>query len=129
MNACRKQLRNSGWRCATGALALAGLLMAGCDDKPRAPPLGQGEAVYHNQREGLRLEPPSGWSQHGRVESLSGPQDQERVLVKYKRLDASGPAFFRASLIDLPESTAVESFLRSRPPGPDNWRPTSESEP
>jgi hypothetical protein len=109
-------------------LALVGGLLVGCGARPKAPPLVQGEAVYHNPREGFRLEPPPGWNQQGRAEYPPGRQEQERALVEYKRLDVQGPAFFRASLLDLPESTTAEAYLRGRPPGPDKWQPAAGTE-
>jgi hypothetical protein len=110
-------------RCSRlGALAFLIIFPAGCEERLKAPPLVQGEAVYYNRRERFRLEPPSGWSQQSRVEFPPGRYETERVLVKYKRLDVRGPAFFRASLIDLPESTTPVEYLEKRPGGPEKWQ-------
>jgi hypothetical protein len=100
----------------------------GCNAKPQAPALVQGETVFHDAREGFRFVPPSGWSQHARAQYPGGHQKQERMLVKYKRLEEGGPAFFRASMIDLPASVTATSYLRERPPGPEDWQMASGTE-
>jgi len=115
-------------RPGMAALALGGMLLAGCEEQPRAPALVQGEAVYYNRGERFRLEPPPGWSQHTRAEYPPGRYERERPLVKYKRLDVPGPAFFRASMLDLAESTTPETYLRDRPPGPEKWQPAGKPE-
>jgi hypothetical protein len=111
-------------KAPTAALAFLGMLTIGCGAGPRAPALIQNETVYHDVSEGFQFVPPSGWSQHARAQYPRGRQQQERMLVKYKRLDDGGPAFFRASMVDLPESVAATSYLRERPPGPENWQST-----
>jgi hypothetical protein len=90
--------------------------------------LVQGEAVYHDAREGFQFAPPAAWSQHARAQYPPGRQEKERILVKYKRLDEEGPAFWRASMIDLAETVSPSTYLRDRPPGPEDWRPASGTE-
>jgi hypothetical protein len=48
--------------------------------------------------------------------------------VKYKRLDEQGPAFFRASMLDLAEDANLATYLREKPPGPENWHATGATE-
>jgi hypothetical protein len=109
------------------SLALAGLLLAGCGPRIKAPRLVQGEAVYHNPREGLRLEPPPGWSQHARAD-YPVRLDRERPLVKYKCLEDREAAVFQVSRIDLAEAILPETYLREQPPGPEKWRLTGATE-
>ena len=115
-------------KTGTVALALVGVLAIGCDGKPAAPGLIQGETVYRDAREGFQFMPPPGWSQHGRAQYPRGPQGQERMLVKYKRLNDGDPAFFHVSMIDLPDSVEATSYVRERPPGPENWQSIPGSE-
>jgi hypothetical protein len=102
--------------------------MVGCDLRPVAPELNQHERTYHNAEEGFRFEAPSGWSRHAVSSFPPGPQREERLWVKYKRLTDNRPTFFRVSFIDLPESASVAQYLGDRPAGPENWRLASEKE-
>jgi hypothetical protein len=88
----------------------------------------QGDAVYYSRNEGFHLEPPPGWSQHARAEYPPGRYEREWPLVKYKRIDEQGPAFFRASMLDLAESIDPAAYLREKPPGPEHWRPVGAPE-
>jgi hypothetical protein len=112
----------------TAVAALSVLLLAGCEKRPVAPPLVQGEKVFFEQQEGFHLEPPAGWSMHSRGSYPPGWIDQERTLVKYKRLGSPAPAKFRVTMKDLPDSTSVLAYLKDRPPGPEQWKLTSAEE-
>jgi hypothetical protein len=80
-----------------------GLLLAAaaaCDSRPRAPALVD-NAVYQNEREGLRFLVPDGWLQQGRSELPAGPIDRERMLVLYRQPDAGPPSSLGLTVVDI----------------------------
>jgi hypothetical protein len=110
-----------------GAIAVLAWLLAGCSSGPRPPELRQGEAVYHDEREGFHFRPPAGWTQQARAERLADEAANECLLVKYKRSSQDKLAFFQVSVIDLPPMKELTSFLAERSPGK-QWRRSSKPE-
>jgi hypothetical protein len=104
---------------------LLAALAFGCGNKPRAPQIQKGDGPFHAASEGLRLQPPKGWRQFGYTELPGGRIAKEVDLVKYKLLDGRRIAVMRVSVVDLPEATSVDQFLRERPPSHEDWRPAS----
>ena len=111
-----------------GLAVLLAAVLGGCDNPPSAPPLVQGEPVYHDSREGFRFDTPPGWSMQARGSYPSAASDRERTLVKYKRIRTHEPAKFRVTMIDLPQSTTLASYLAELPPGPEKWKITGPAE-
>ncbi len=101
---------------------------AGCNSRPVAPKLDPKERVYHNDEEGFQFEVPATWSRHGNARYPPQRHEKELVWVKYCNLKAKGFVFFRASFLDLPESTTVAGYLAQRPPGPEEWRLIGQAE-
>jgi hypothetical protein len=99
---------------ATRWVALLGLaaLAAGCEPRPRAPALMQGEAVYVNAQEGFRFVPPPGWVQYSRGEPPAEAVGDERLLVAYRRGTGTRVATFEVSLADMPESDKMADLVK-----------------
>jgi hypothetical protein len=109
-------------RTTSAALLVASLLATvGCTSRPRAPALRDGP-VYQNSQEGIRFSVPEGWTQDGQAQTPPGRLAQEVMLVEYKLLNAEQPAVLRVTLIDLPESTDIETYLRRALPSSEGWR-------
>jgi hypothetical protein len=93
-----------------------------------APKLDPHELTYHNEEEGFQFTVTSGWLRHSFSRFPPGTQAKEALWVKYRNLKATGLTFFRASFIDLPETTTVASYLSNLRPGPENWRLIGQAE-
>jgi hypothetical protein len=105
--------------CRPLALLLV-LLAGGCSDRPRALPLSY-EAVYQNDKIGLRFLAPEGWTITMRTELPSGPLPKPIVLVGYVQSKGDKPAEFQLLAADLPEDKDLGVFLTEFRIGADKW--------
>jgi hypothetical protein len=105
--------------CPLSSLLL-GLLLCGCDGRPRAPALQSGP-LYQSEREGLRFLAPEGWVQRARAELPPGRYEKPELLVAYTRV-TDRPAEFEVSLADLPEGTDLLKFLTATPTEGVRWQ-------
>jgi hypothetical protein len=102
------------WRAATARerlivlLALL-LLVAGCAERPKAPPLVN-DTVYHNDKIGLRFLAPEGWSMSSRADLPPGTLPKPIILVGYhsKKGDTAQLELMAA---DLPADSDLGKFL------------------
>ena len=85
-------------------------VLPGCQKRPRAPLL-QDEPVYHNANEHIRFLAPEGWTQHAKSEFPAGPIPEEHLLVDYLHWTGDMPAILELSVVDLPDSTDVLTYL------------------
>ncbi len=93
-------------------LALAVLLVWGCQPKPKAPALID-EPVFQSE-EGFRFRVPEGWIMAARANVPPGPIEKERLLVQYRRAGGESNSTLEVSLVDLPEDADLAAYL-SRP--------------
>lgn len=110
------------------ALLLAALVGAGCSDRPKALPLAY-EAVYQNDKIGLRFLAPEGWTIVMRSELPSGALPKPVVLVGYVQSKGDKPAEFQLLAADLPEDKDLGVFLTEYRIGADKWMPNKAGEP
>lgn len=118
---------------ALGGILLA--LQAGCHSKSDAvaapqgaPHLYQGQREFHDDQQGFRFTPPSGWGMQARAVEAPGAPAGERPLVKYKRLvPGKTPAWLKVSVTDASSSTPLADLLGKRSPGP-HWKQASAAE-
>ena len=99
---------------------LLGLLLCGCDGRPRAPALQPGP-LYQSESEGLRFLAPDDWVQRARAEVPPGRYEKPELLVAYTR-GADRPAELEVSLADLPEGTDLQKFLTAPAPVGVRWQ-------
>jgi hypothetical protein len=120
-------VKRSNW--FLGALILVASL-SGCRQRPRAPLL-QDDPVYHNATEHVRFLAPEGWTQHARSEFPPGPIPEEHLLVDYLHWTGDMPAILELSVVDLPESTDLLTYLttkRAKSFGAQQWQVVSSGE-
>lgn len=106
-------------RALVAAILCVGLL--GCD-KPRPPRLQTDGGPYENGHDGIRFQPPKGWSQTGLAREQTGLVPKEVPMVKYRLFEGKRIGVFRLSIVDMPESESVETFLKEKSPGLEDWR-------
>jgi hypothetical protein len=105
-----------------GAALLCAGLVLGCG-KPTPPQLQTDGGPYENAHDGIRLQPPKGWSQTGLAREQTGHVPKEVPMVKYRLFDGKRIGVFRLSIVDLPEGASVEEFLKEKSPGLEDWKP------
>src|SRR5437764_321884 len=105
--------------CPLSSLLL-GLLLCGCDGRPRAPALQAG-SLYQNEREGLRFLAPDEWVQRARAELPPGRYEKPELLVAYTRV-TDRPAELEVTLADLAEGADLQKFLTATPSGGVRWQ-------
>ncbi len=105
--------------CPLSSLLL-GLVLCGCDNRPRAPALQPGP-LYQSEREGLRFLAPDDWVQRARAELPAGRYEKPELLVAYTRV-TDRPAEFEVTLADLPEGTDLQKFLTATPSEGVRWQ-------
>jgi hypothetical protein len=109
-------------------LAACLLVIAGCSNRPHAPPLTT-EAVYQNDAIGLRFLAPAGWPVQSRATLLAGRSAKPIILVSYQRVPSDKPAEFKVLAADLASDTSLEHFLTDMQVGPETWSPPSAAQP
>ncbi len=95
------------------------VLLAGCGERPHAPPLVR-EPTYRNARTGLTLTPPPGWLMQSRTEPPPGPLPRPKVLVSYLSPKADR-AMFEVEVANPVPDADVEKFLTDNPIGGQKW--------
>lgn len=88
-----------------GAVLVLTMLLTGCG--------GPGERVFRDARDGLCFTPPAGWSERALPPSAS-PRTHERMLVRYRRLQAGRPAWLDVSAVAIPAAAPLERWLAHR---------------
>lgn len=101
---------------------------AGCSDRPRAAPLTT-DAVYQNDKVGLRMVAPEGWFMSARTEPPAGELPKPIVLVSYVQSRGEKPADFEVILADVPEGDDLGAFLIARKIGPIKWKSEPSKQP
>lgn len=115
-------------RCGFLLLMLGALLAGGCRQKPRAPLL-QDEPVYHNPKQHVRFLAPEGWTQHAKADVPAGPVEGAPLLVHYIHWNGDDPALLELSLVDLPETADLPTYLSGQSFGAKQWRVALRGEP
>jgi hypothetical protein len=110
--------------CALLLLAAAG----GCTERPKAPPL-KNEAVFQNDKIGLRFLAPQGWSVSSRTDLPPGPLPKPVILVAYHLSKGDSPAELEVLAADLAEETDLGKFLIENRIGAAVWVSKSPAEP
>ena len=105
-------------------VAVLCVVLLGCG-KPRPPQLQTDGGPYENSHDGVRFQPPKGWSQTGIAREQTGHVPKEVLMVKYRLFEGKRIGVFRLTLVDLPESASVEEFLKEKSPGIEDWKPVS----
>jgi hypothetical protein len=101
------------------ALALAPAA-AGCTTRPHAPPLVN-EAVYQNDKVGVRFLAPDGWTITSRSDLPPGKLERPVVVVSYVQSQGYKPGEFELVAADLPETADLGDFLTNYRIGPEKW--------
>jgi hypothetical protein len=100
-------------------VALVAVLAAGCTERPKAPPLTN-EAVYQNDKIGLRFLAPEGWSITARTD-LPGTLPRPVTVVSYAVTHAGKSADLEVTAADLPDGTDLGAFLAGYQVGAQKW--------
>jgi hypothetical protein len=87
------------------------------------------EAVYQNDKIGLRFLAPEGWTIAMRSELPSGPLPKPVVLVGYVQSKGDKPAELQLLATELPEDKDLGAFLTEFRIGADKWGVKSGPEP
>jgi hypothetical protein len=104
------------------AIPMMLLLATACTDRPKAPPLTD-EAVFQDDRIGLRFLVPAGWSMQSRAVVPPGPLQRTVVVVSYQRPPGPRPATFEVLAIDRPADDNLERALAEHGTGNAKWVP------
>jgi hypothetical protein len=99
-------------------VALAG----GCSDRPKAPPLTD-EAVFQDDRVGLRFLVPAGWAVQSRAAVPDGPLSRTVVVASYRRVTGQRPATLEVLAADVPADADLERWLAEHGTGGETWGP------
>ena len=99
---------------------LPAALAAGCADRPRAPALTN-DAVYEDDRAGLRFVVPDGWVMGLRAVAPPGRLAKPTPLVRYRPPAADRPADLELIAADLPETEDLGKYLAGYQPGGKTW--------
>ena len=94
---------------------------SGCTDRPKAPPLVH-EAVYQNDKIGLRFLAPEGWSMSSRADLPSGKLPKPIILVAYQVSRGESPSELEVLVADLPEGSDLGKFLIDQRIGAAAWK-------
>lgn len=96
------------------------LLVAACADRPKAPPLTT-EAVFQDDRIGLRFLVPAGWAIQSRTAIPDGPLNRTIVVASYRRMAGAKPATFEVLAMSPPPDADPERYLAEHGPGSEKW--------
>lgn len=108
-------------------LALVAAAAAGCSGGPRAPAL-TADAVYENDRAGLRFAVPDGWLMTMRTEPPDGHWPKPMRLVRYMPSNPEARADLELLAADVPDGTDVLAYLAENPFGSQKWANTPARE-
>ena len=92
----------------------------GCSDKPQAPPLTD-EAVFEDDRVGLRFLVPDGWVVQSRATVPEGPLSRTIIVVSYRRDLGQRPVTLEVLVADVPADANLERWLAERGTGGEMW--------
>lgn len=101
-------------------LPLAVFAAWGCSDRPRAPALTN-DAVYTDDRAGLKFMVPDGWLMGMRSVPPPGRLEKPAQLVRYHPPAADRAADLELLAIDLPESDDLGKYLAEHQAGGKKW--------
>jgi hypothetical protein len=103
------------------------LLACGCREQPKAPPLVN-DAIYQNNKIGLRFLAPDGWSIVSRAE-LPSTLPRPIILIAYQQGKGESPAELEVLAADLAENADLGQFLVEHRIGAATWTIKSPPEP
>jgi hypothetical protein len=103
-------------------------LFTGCSERPKAPPLTN-DAVYQNDKAGVRFLAPPGWSITSRSDLPPGPLEKPFVLVSYIQSSGEKPAEFEVLAADIPENVDLGTYLVEHRVGAGKWTQGPASKP
>ena len=106
-------------------LPLAPLLVAlacACADRPKAPPLTD-EAVFQDDRVGLRFLVPAGWAVQSRAAVPDVPLSRTIVVASYRGPTGQRPPTLEVLAADVPADADLERWLAERGTGGETWVP------
>jgi hypothetical protein len=102
-------------------LALTAALAGGCGGgRPKAPPLTN-DAVYQNDKVGLRFLVPEGWVVVSRADVPSGPLTRTVVLAAYHSPHGERAADLEVLAADVAEGADAGAFAAEHRVGTDRW--------
>jgi hypothetical protein len=96
------------------------VVIAGCQDRPKAPAL-RDDPVFEDFQSGLRFLAPTGWAETARSAFPDGPANKDTMLVRYQTPPSDMSAVFEVTFVDAPESADVVAMLAVRSYGVSNW--------
>lgn len=108
-------------------ILLLAALVAGCEDRPRAPALSD-DAAFDDSRHGLRFQAPAGWRQVARSNSPGDIADREFLLARFQSGIKDKPAVFEVTFIDISESVDVQRMLAAPSHSLKAWTPAGSAE-
>lgn len=111
--------RVSAWNPRTIWLALA-FAAVGCSQRPSAPPLAN-DAVYQNDKAGIRFLAPANWAITSRTDLPRGELTRPILLVAYHQVAGEKPAEFDLFVMDLPDDADLGAYLAEHRVGPEKW--------
>ena len=97
-------------------------LACGCTDRPKAPPLTD-EAVFQDDRVGLRFLVPAGWVIQSRAVVPDGPLGRTIVVASYRGPAGQRPPTLEVLAADVPADADLERWLAERGTGDEAWAP------
>ena len=104
---------------ARAAVVLVAVAAAGCTERPKAPPLTN-EAVYQNDKIGLRFLAPEGWAITARSD-LPSSIPRPLTVVSYAATHGGKTADLEVTAADLPDGTDLGAFLAGNQVGAQRW--------
>ena len=102
------------------SVVLVAVLVAGCSERPKAPPLTN-EAVYQNDKIGLRFLVPEGWAITARTDLPSGTLPRPVTVVSYALTHGGKSSDLEVTAADLPDGTDLGTFLAGYQVGAQKW--------
>ncbi len=103
-------------------------VVAGCQDRPKAPAL-RDDPVFEDAQAGVRFLAPTGWIETARSAFPPGPAEKDTMLVRYQSPPTEKSAVFEVSFVDAPESADVTAMLAAPSHGASNWASSEPPEP
>ena len=98
------------------------VLACGCSDRPQAPPLTD-EAVFQDDRVGLRFLVPAGWVVQSRAVVPDGPLSRTIIVASYRGPAGQRPPTLEVLAADVPADANLERWLAERGSGSEAWAP------
>jgi hypothetical protein len=107
-------------RTVPGLVLPLAALVAGCSSHPSAPALTN-EAVFEDDRAGLRFVVPDGWLMTMRGVAPPGRLDKPAQLVRFRPPVADRAADLELIAVDLAAAQDIGKYLGEHQPGADKW--------